>query len=71
MVVLLEVLEKVHLFFTADEKTETKSPKPESPGASGSSPLSANPAMNFNAFDFSNMASILNVSALLLVGELK
>ncbi|CAN6984668.1 hypothetical protein BRARA_A00289 [Brassica rapa] len=44
----------------SDEKTETKSPKPESGGASGSSPSAANPAMNFNAFDFSNMASILN-----------
>ncbi|ESQ53554.1 hypothetical protein EUTSA_v10025639mg [Eutrema salsugineum] len=46
----------------SDEKTEsteaTKSAKPES--ASGSSPPSANPGMNFNAFDFSNMAGILN-----------
>ncbi|KAF8101080.1 hypothetical protein N665_0210s0015 [Sinapis alba] len=45
----------------SDEKTdESKSPKPES-AASGSSPSSANPpGLNFNAFDFSNMASILN-----------
>ncbi|CAN8327781.1 unnamed protein product [Cochlearia groenlandica] len=47
----------------SDEKTgstdENKSTKPES--ASGSSPSSANPALNFsNAFDFSSMASILN-----------
>ncbi|KAJ4898901.1 Ankyrin repeat domain-containing protein 2 [Raphanus sativus] len=45
----------------SDEKTGTK---PESTTASsGSSPSSANnppPGLNFNAFDFSNMASILN-----------
>ncbi|KAF3590482.1 hypothetical protein DY000_02027939 [Brassica cretica] len=42
----------------SDEKTgSTESPKPEST-ASGSSPSSA--ALNFNAFDFSNMAGILN-----------
>ncbi|KAJ4871383.1 Ankyrin repeat domain-containing protein 2 [Raphanus sativus] len=40
-------------------ESEKKSPKPE-PAASGSSPSSANPAMNLNAFDFSNMAGILN-----------
>ncbi|KAJ4914003.1 Ankyrin repeat domain-containing protein 2 [Raphanus sativus] len=53
----------------SDEKTESKeeskSPKPESAAAasaaSGSSPSSPNPpGLNFNAFDFSNMASILN-----------
>ncbi|KAL0698420.1 hypothetical protein Bca4012_054542 [Brassica carinata] len=56
-----------------DDKPETteenKSPKPESENkstkpetaASGSSPSSANPpGLNFNAFDFSNMAGILN-----------
>ncbi|KAL1215642.1 Ankyrin repeat domain-containing protein 2A [Cardamine amara subsp. amara] len=46
----------------SDEKTESteekKSSKPES--ASGSSPSSAAPGLNFNAFDFSNMAGILN-----------
>ncbi|KAL0726066.1 hypothetical protein Bca4012_022159 [Brassica carinata] len=53
----------------SDEKTESKeeskSPKPDSAAAaSGSSPTSsANnppPSLNFNAFDFSNMAGILN-----------
>ncbi|CAH8315047.1 unnamed protein product [Eruca vesicaria subsp. sativa] len=48
----------------SDEKTgsteESKTPKPESI-ASGGSPSSANPpCLNFNAFDFSNMAGILN-----------
>ncbi|KAF8101514.1 hypothetical protein N665_0204s0011 [Sinapis alba] len=43
----------------SDEKTgSTESPQPESTASSGSS---ANPpGLNFNAFDFSNMASILN-----------
>lgn len=52
--------------FTVDEKPqsteENKSSKAES--ASGSSPSAAIPGLNFNAFDFSNMAGILNVSTL-------
>ncbi|KAJ0252192.1 Ankyrin repeat domain-containing protein 2A [Hirschfeldia incana] len=47
-----------------ESKEESKSPKPEAAAAasSGSSPSAANnpPGLNFNAFDFSNMAGILN-----------
>lgn len=69
MVVVLGVMDNC-FYASADEKHETKdeskSTKPESgSGPSPSpSPSPTDPGLDFNAFDFSGMASILNVSPL-------
>lgn len=53
--------------FSTDEKNDTKeeskSPKPESASGASPSPSPTDPGLDFNAFDFSGMAGILNVSS--------
>lgn len=47
-----------------ETKDESKSTKPESGSGGSPSPSPTDPGLDFNAFDFSGMASILNVSPL-------